>query len=76
MEREGMTDDEVELRPCPFCGAKNVEMYERNMSTWWVHCYKCGTEGPIGRYLGDAAEMWNEAGRSRTTCWMCGGDLI
>jgi len=69
-----MTDGD--LRPCPFCGAGNVEMYDRRMSTWWVHCYRCGTEGPIGRDVETAKRMWNNGVHPRNVCWYCGGMLI
>lgn len=58
------------LKPCPFCGSKDVEMVteieewecgdETDWQEWsYVRCNNC--DGQLGKYFGDeqASEAWN-----------------
>ena len=50
------------LKPCPFCGNKDVSVVNGDVyygrRSAYVCCYKCGTRGPTG-YNGDAVTKWN-----------------
>lgn len=56
-----------DLKPCPFCGSKNVEV--RNWPTGWgcydrwkyaVGCLNCQADGPLVRFAVIAALKWNK----------------
>ncbi len=49
----------TELKPCPFCGSKEVEM-QGNSHHSWVVCDNCSTEGPVAPSQDEAVERWNE----------------
>ncbi|HDR9208549.1 TPA: Lar family restriction alleviation protein [Burkholderia vietnamiensis] len=44
-----------ELKPRPFCGSHEVQMY----SGAFVSCLDCGSDGPIMESDEQAAEAWN-----------------
>lgn len=47
----------VELKPCPFCGGKDID---NKMHPDVVHCYRCGADGPAIPYApDDKAWTWN-----------------
>lgn len=33
-----------QLKPCPFCGSKNVKVH--GYDKFWVECEECNCEGP------------------------------
>ncbi|WP_039858137.1 Lar family restriction alleviation protein [Novosphingobium pentaromativorans] len=49
-----------ELKPCPFCGSRDVgyfeHVYARHFS---VMCKSCGAEGPPRSEHEEAARLWN-----------------
>ena len=55
-----------ELKPCPFCGCRNVETagYEDDkfpyLNSFWVRCNGCGALGSGKNTKGEAAEAWNK----------------
>ena len=46
-----------ELKPCPFCGSKDVDNELRLDRR--VHCYGCRADGPEVPYAAAAAPTWN-----------------
>lgn len=56
------------LRPCPFCGSKNVNLSGNpgNGEPIAVYCHKCKTNGPEFYFddaWADATNAWNKAVR-------------
>lgn len=47
----------TELKPCPFCGGKEIEPEE--FGCFVFTCADCGTEGPAGDTEAEAAKLWN-----------------
>lgn len=61
-----MTENEVKLLPCPFCGAKETDkdqpinlecVYEDD--AWMVVCDRCGATGGENDGRAEAIEAWN-----------------
>lgn len=52
---------ENELKPCPFCGNKEVRLVDNisELGYAWVSCPKCYTEGPTKDANKEAMEAWN-----------------
>lgn len=50
-----------ELKPCPFCGSKEVEVYRPEAAAWSavITCNACMAWGPEAKENEDAAERWN-----------------
>lgn len=48
---------EQKLRPCPFCGNEEIELY--TIIGFYVTCEKCGAEGPGSKSKNDAICKWN-----------------
>lgn len=50
-----------ELKPCPFCGSKEVRMrFDSVIESYYVTCKKCGAE--VSQFYGlkdEAVEAWN-----------------
>lgn len=59
--------DEIELKPCPFCGRhstvfRSERVSNSGMSLCAVRCGRCGAEGPmVYGYEGDSLVMWAAA---------------
>lgn len=52
-------NNSVELKPCPFCGCKHLEIiYDGTEYT--TFCYDCVTHGPLGINEADAFDRWNQ----------------
>ena len=53
-------DKRSELKPCPFCGSKQVE-YEKaeDFGGTYVECYNCGVTSPVVANKEKAAAVWN-----------------
>lgn len=54
----------VKLKPCPFCGCKNVQIYSYDETTdeeafLYCHCPDCGSSTAICNDEKIAAEKWN-----------------
>jgi len=53
-----------ELKPCPFCGSKELKGCERENRAagsreYWVACTSCDVTGPIGYTPVGADGRWN-----------------
>lgn len=48
--------DEIELKPCPFCGGEAVE---RGHNVVWIRCRECGAETKAWCSSEQAKEAWN-----------------
>ena len=63
----------TELKPCPFCGSKDVqcgELGEFMKGRYFIHCNKCQTSGPLSKQslneedgLKDAIKKWNRSAK-------------
>ena len=71
--RAAMSDRDLPLRACPFCGGSTLGWYDLNSGSdvreaWWiVECMVCGAHGPSTATLEEAWKRWNGrcmAGRS------------
>lgn len=55
---------EEELKPCPFCGSKDlkISVYNNKGGTvYQVYCYRCGANGPdYGDNKQWAINAWNK----------------
>jgi Lar family restriction alleviation protein len=52
--------EEIEIKPCPFCGSTQVHM--RDMATFpYVFCEQCNAYGPSMETKEEAILMWNKA---------------
>lgn len=53
----------AELKPCPFCGYKSVEILEDDNEylyyRFFTQCQKCGAGAKRGHTEEDAAKEWN-----------------
>ena len=49
----------IELRECPFCGSKNIGVYELRMYDWAAICDYCHSFGPRAASADEAAFAWN-----------------
>ena len=48
----------TELKPCPFCGGKNIEIV-KGKYFWRGTCCSCGATSPYSHYKKTAIEAWN-----------------
>jgi Lar family restriction alleviation protein len=48
----------VELKPCPFCGSKDVELF--GFLNLYVYCFSCKCEGPSNENKNKAIAKWNK----------------
>ncbi|ENK7136053.1 Lar family restriction alleviation protein [Enterobacter roggenkampii] len=48
-----------ELKPCPFCGQKNLLISHQNRNICSVVCFDCGGEGPEELSRKEAITSWN-----------------
>lgn len=55
--------DPIELKPCPFCGSKNIELsaeeYHDKDVFYIVSCNNCGAQIEGSGRSKEAAEAWN-----------------
>ena len=51
-----------ELKPCPFCGSKNLEVREIPFVGHTVRCWngKCMASGPVRDDQHEAIRAWND----------------
>ena len=50
----------TELKPCPFCGARNIKyLFRQADNHWTIRCNKCGVKTRWKQYKDDCAKMWN-----------------
>lgn len=52
--------EEMELKPCPFCGCKEPNMAISSNNFRWVECLNCGAAGGTADNEEFAAKLWNE----------------
>ena len=55
----------TELKPCPFCGSKNVDVTKIGPEDWWLQCRGCGATGPIGESEEETIKLWNRCPRKK-----------
>jgi len=67
----GGHDMDEKLKPCPFCGddyasqvfngttPKVIDFSDQYVSSFWVTCNNCDTEGPVGNTEIEAIRKWN-----------------
>lgn len=55
-----------ELKPCPFCGSKNIRLWEKTTSPW-VQCEKCLSSTATGYTKEEAVENWNRRANDENT---------
>ena len=48
-----------ELKPCPFCGGKELSVISVLGEDYYVECSSCTTCGPSGETYEEAIEAWN-----------------
>ena len=55
--------EEIELKPCPFCGGKGVEILEDENKylyyRYMAQCQKCGANAKLSRTKEEARKAWN-----------------
>ena len=49
----------TDLKPCPFCGSREVELYHAIVG-WFVECKCCGSTGPERDADSAASAAWQE----------------
>lgn len=54
----------MELKPCPFCGSRDVEMFDAggdpySFSMLYVHCNNCNADSKMCDSIDDAVAAWN-----------------
>lgn len=49
----------IELRECPFCGSKMIEIYEIGIYDWIAECNYCHSSGMRAASADEAAKAWN-----------------
>ncbi|NIR16409.1 MAG: restriction alleviation protein, Lar family [Desulfobacterales bacterium] len=53
----------VEVKPCPFCGMKSVEICDEDETGFVIECPKCKTLGPVGETEEKMIQLWNRRPR-------------
>lgn len=51
-----------DVKPCPFCGSKDISIEKNDAVDWEVYCKNCGaTVGAYDCYetIEEALEVWN-----------------
>ena len=53
-----------ELRPCPFCGSSDLEIFDEVLTgetepVYWVGCNACGGDGGMTADIASAIRLWN-----------------
>lgn len=48
-----------ELKPCPFCGGKDISIINHTAMGYWASCGPCGAIGPTRQTEEEAVEAWN-----------------
>lgn len=49
----------IELRECPFCGSKRINVYE-GLWTYTAVCIDCKASGGPASDADEAAKLWND----------------
>lgn len=53
-----------EVKTCPFCGGKKVEICKTNDRAYWVSCLKCPAEGIPASTRRAAIQRWNKRAKT------------
>jgi Lar family restriction alleviation protein len=64
-----MSDQETELKPCPFCGLSEVGHDKNSLNDHWVFCDFCEATGPIRDTEAEAAAAWNASAWNAAMDW-------
>ena len=48
-----------QIKPCPFCGSKKVEVCRTNENACWIRCEKCGADSESDPSRKRAIQIWN-----------------
>ena len=51
--------DKIELKPCPFCGSKEVYLDKPDTHCFYVFCANCGVNGTTANTRERAVKAWN-----------------
>jgi len=64
----GLEDEEV--KPCPFCGSRDIAICNTHSALYWMECQNCGAQVD-GKNYGDRNddESHLEAARSALSTW-------
>lgn len=49
----------IVLKECPFCGSKNIGVYQWGIYDWAAQCDYCHSSGMRAASADDAAKAWN-----------------
>jgi len=52
--------DNEKIKPCAFCGSKEVEIARTNENACWVECANCGANRDAVASREQAIKLWNE----------------
>lgn len=67
----------TELRPCPFCGSKQLDVFDKDKrdsygdyleTVYQVECWNCDTAGPEGPSEEEATDLWNKRNPTLVPC--------
>ena len=50
----------MELKPCPFCGCKDIIIRREDYNLFGANCNDCGAEGSYCDTKEEAVEAWNK----------------
>ena len=51
--------ENTKIKPCPFCGTKNVKIKDNHSGAYWVLCPECGCQLYCERSVEEAVDLWN-----------------
>jgi len=57
---DDMMEKDEKIKPCPFCGSKEVDICRTNKQACWIRCHKCEAEGNCAEKREDAITEWNK----------------
>ena len=49
----------ADLKPCPFCGSEELDIWQNDCGNHFVVCIGCGASGRDERKVEKAVEVWN-----------------
>ncbi len=55
-----------ELKPCPFCGSKNIRIWDNDNILPWVQCNDCLTSIATRETREEAITAWNRRANDET----------